>query len=173
MCADFIQKITVMGYYDDGIVKVDQEFFQPFNSRKIQMVGRLIQKKDIRISEKSLGKQDLDFHTTGKICHLCVVELCVDTETVEKSGGVGFCFPSVHLCKFTLKFAGTDTIFVCEILFCVDGFFFFHDLIKPFVTHDNGIQNRVGIIFEMILLQERKSLSRCDYDITFRWFELA
>ena len=56
-----------MGYNDDGIVKVDQEFFQPFNSRKIQMVGRLIQKKDIRISEKSLCKKNLDLLTDAGI----------------------------------------------------------------------------------------------------------
>ena len=32
MCADFVQKVTVMGYNNDGIVKVDQEFFKPFDS---------------------------------------------------------------------------------------------------------------------------------------------
>ena len=162
-----------MGYYDNGIIKIDQEFLQPFNSRKVQMVGRLIQKKDIRISEEGLCKKDLDFHTTGKVCHLCIVELGVNTKAVQKSSGIGFCFPAIHLRKFALKLASTDTIFVCKIFFCVNGLFFFHDLIESFITHDNSIQNRIGIIFEMILLQERKSLSRCDYDITLCWLKLA
>ncbi len=35
-----------MGYNDDSIVKVDQEFFEPFNSMQIQVVGRLIQKQE-------------------------------------------------------------------------------------------------------------------------------
>ena len=82
MCADLVQEITVMGYYDNRIVKIDQELLQPFDSRKIQVVGRLIKKKDIRISEKSLCKKNLDLHTTGKVCHLCIVELGVDAETV-------------------------------------------------------------------------------------------
>ena len=152
MCADLVQEITVMGYYDNRIVKIDQELLQPFDSRKIQVVGRLIKKKDIRISEKSLCKKNLDLHTTGKVCHLCIVELSVDSETVEKSSSIGLCFPSVHLCKLTLKLAGTDAIFVCEIFLCVNGFFLFHDLIESFITHDDSIQNRISIIFEVILL---------------------
>ena len=40
-----------MGYYNDCIFKIDQEFFQPCNGIEILVVGRLIQKKNIRISE--------------------------------------------------------------------------------------------------------------------------
>ena len=43
------------------------------------------------------------------------MELGVDAETVEKSSSIGLCFPSVHFCILTLKLAGTDAIFVCEI----------------------------------------------------------
>jgi len=173
MCADLVQKITVMGYYDNRIVKIDQELLQPFDSRKIQVVGRLIKKKDIRISEKSLCKKNLDLHTTGKVCHLCIVELGVDSETVEKSSSIGLCFPSVHFCKLTLKLAGTDAIFVCEIFLCVNGFFLFHDLIESFITHDDSIQNRISIIFEVILLQERKSLTGGDHNVALGRLELT
>ena len=44
-----------MRYYDDGIVKVNEKFLQPFDSIQVQMVGRLVQQQDIRISEKRLG----------------------------------------------------------------------------------------------------------------------
>ncbi len=47
-----------MGYHDDGIVEVDQEFLQPCDSIQIQVVRRLVEKQDIRIAEKRLGKQD-------------------------------------------------------------------------------------------------------------------
>ena len=40
-----------MGYYNDGIFKINEEFFQPCDRVKIQVVGRLIQQQDIRISE--------------------------------------------------------------------------------------------------------------------------
>ena len=55
--ADFVQKITVMRYYDYGVVKINQEFFQPCDSVQIQMVRRLVQKKDVRVAEERLRKQ--------------------------------------------------------------------------------------------------------------------
>ena len=51
MCADLIQEITVMGYHDYSVIKINQEFFQPCNGIEIQVVGRLVEKKNIRISE--------------------------------------------------------------------------------------------------------------------------
>ena len=51
VCTDLIQEVAVVGYNNDGIVKVDQKFLQPFNCRQIQMVGRLVQKQDVGISE--------------------------------------------------------------------------------------------------------------------------
>ena len=141
-----------MGYHDDSVVKVDKEFLQPFDSGEIQMVGRLVKKQDIRISEQGLCKKNLYLHTTCKIGHFSIMEFCVNSKAIEKSSSIGFCFPSIHFGKLALQFTGTDSILICEILFCIDGFFFFHNLIETKVTHDNGIQNSVGIIFEMILL---------------------
>ena len=42
MGTDFVQKITVMGDNDNGIVKVDQELFKPCDGIQIQVVGRLV-----------------------------------------------------------------------------------------------------------------------------------
>ena len=49
-----------MGYNDDSVVKVDQEFFEPFNSRQIKVVGRLIQKKNVRITKQCLRQKNFD-----------------------------------------------------------------------------------------------------------------
>ena len=141
-----------MGYHDNSIIKIDQEFFKPLNRGKIQMVGRLIQQQNVRISEKCLCKKNLDFHTTGQVSHLCIVEFSVNSKTVQKSSSIGFCFPSVHLCEFTFKLAGTDSVFVGKILLGVNGFLLFHDLIETKVTHNYSVENCIGIIFEVILL---------------------
>ena len=162
-----------MGYNDDSVVKVDQEFFQPFDRREVQMVGRLVEKQDVRVSEKCLGKKNFDLLAACQVSHLCVMEFCVNAKTVQECGSIGFCFPSVHFGKFTFQFAGTDTVFVCEIFFCVDGIFFFHDLIQSLVSHDNGVENCIGVIFEVILLQERETLSGCDDNITVGRLQLS
>ena len=53
-----------MGYHDHRIFKVDQKFFQPFDRTEIQVVGRLVEKKDVRIAEQGSCKQDFDLFIT-------------------------------------------------------------------------------------------------------------
>ncbi|MNT17301.1 hypothetical protein D3C72_1524430 [compost metagenome] len=43
MCADFVQKVTVMGNNDDGVLKVQQELFKPLDRIDVQVIRRLIQ----------------------------------------------------------------------------------------------------------------------------------
>ena len=40
-----------MGYHDNGILKVDQELLKPCDRVEIQMVRRLVEEQNIRISE--------------------------------------------------------------------------------------------------------------------------
>ena len=47
----FIKKVSVVGYDYDCVVKINKEFFKPAYSVKVKVVGRLVKKKDIRISE--------------------------------------------------------------------------------------------------------------------------
>ena len=173
LCTNLVQEVTVMGNYDNGIVKVDQELLKPLNSRKVQMVGGLVKKQDIRISEKGLCKKNLDLHASCKVSHLRIVEFRVNSKTVQKGSSVRLCFPSVHFCKFALQLAGADSVLIGEVFFGIDGFLLFHDLVETKVTHDNGIKNRISIIFKVVLLQERETLSRCDHDVTLSRLKLA
>ena len=60
----FIQEIAVVGYDDDRVVEINKEIFQPCDGIQVQVVGRLIQKKDIRVAKKGFGKEDFDFFVT-------------------------------------------------------------------------------------------------------------
>ena len=82
MCADLIQKITVVGDYDNCILKVDQEILQPGDGIQIQMVGGLVQKQDIRVAEQSLCQQDLYLQAAVQVFHERVVELGTDAQTI-------------------------------------------------------------------------------------------
>ena len=71
-----------MGYDNDCILKVDQEFFQPCDRVEIQVVGRLVEKKNIRIAEQSLCQQYFDLDGTWQICHLCVMIFSRNAKTI-------------------------------------------------------------------------------------------
>ena len=45
-----------MGYNDNGILEVDEEFFKPCNRIEIQVVRRLVEKQNVRITEQCFRK---------------------------------------------------------------------------------------------------------------------
>ena len=65
-----IQEWNIMGNKDKCILIILQITFQPFNMFLIQIVGRLIQKKDIRFFQKQLAKQNFGSLTTAQICNI-------------------------------------------------------------------------------------------------------
>ena len=71
-----------MGYNDDSIFKVDQKFFQPCDGIQIQVVGRLVQKQNIRVSEQCLGKKHFDLLCTDQIFHHAVMKISLDSQTI-------------------------------------------------------------------------------------------
>ena len=71
-----------MGYNDDSVVKVDQEFFEPFNSGQVKVVGRLIQKKNVRITKQCLRQKNFDLLAAGQVRHLCVVQFRLNAKAV-------------------------------------------------------------------------------------------
>ena len=155
-----------MGYHDHGVVKIDQEILQPADRFQIQVVGRLVKQENVRITKKCLCQKDFNLLIGRQLAHHHRMCLGRYAKSVQESSSIGFRFPSIHGRKFLLKLSGTDTVLIAEIRFCVDCILFLHDLVKTFISHDNGIQHRIRIILEVILLQERKTLSRCDNNIT-------
>ena len=55
-----------MGNDHNGFLVVAQIVLQPLNGRDIQMVGRLVQKKNIRLAEKKLDKCKLCLLAAGE-----------------------------------------------------------------------------------------------------------
>ena len=162
-----------MGNNDDCVVKFNQEILQPADRFQIQMVRRLIEKQNVRITKQCLRKQDLYLLIGRKLAHHHRMCLGRNAKTIQKRSSIRLSLPAVHICKLFLKLCGTDTVLVREIRLCVDGILLLHDLIQTLISHNNRIQNRIRIILEVILLQERKTLPRCDNDITLRRFDLT
>ena len=101
------------------------------------------------------------------------MEVCFNAESVEQSCSVRFCLPAVHGCEFRFQLTCFDSVLVCEIFFCIDDFFFFHDLVQTCIPHDDGVQYQIFIVFVVILLQERKTLSGSDVYFPFGRLDLS
>ena len=71
-----------MADYNHRIFKVNEEVLKPLNGNQIQVVCRLIEKQDIRISEKSLRKKHLNLLGALQLVHHLVVQRRFDSQTV-------------------------------------------------------------------------------------------
>ena len=88
MGAYLVEEMPVVGYNDNGVFKIQQEILQPADSRQVQVVGRLVQLQDVRIAEKRLGKQYLDFKVGGKLRHFHIMILVGNAQLVKHESGV-------------------------------------------------------------------------------------
>ena len=76
--------------------------------------------------------------------------------------------------KLALQLTGADAVLVGEILFHVDGVFFLHDLIEALAFPMMTVSSTgILVIFEMVLLQEGKTLARGDDDIAVGGLQLS
>ncbi len=82
--AYLVQEITVMGYYNDSIFKIDEEVLQPRNGIQIQMVGGLVQQQNIRVAEEGLGQQHFHLDAAVQIPHGGIVKLRFHAQTVQQ-----------------------------------------------------------------------------------------
>ena len=83
MGADLVEEVTVVGYNDNRVVKVDKEVFQPRDRLDIQTVGWLVQKQDIWFTKEGLGQEDLDLLTVGQFAHVLVMQVLRNVEVLE------------------------------------------------------------------------------------------
>ena len=66
-----------MGYNDDSVVKVDQEFFEPFNSRQVKVVGLSLIHilRDVQMSGRSFYRY-FDAHLLQYSLNMLLVYVC-------------------------------------------------------------------------------------------------
>ena len=173
MGADLVEEVSVMADNDNGVFKVQQKVLKPVDCGNVKVVCRLVQKKNIRISEKCLSKENLDLLFAGQFTHELIVKFVVNTEGVEKNFSVAFRTPAVHFRKLFFKLAYSYSVLLGEVLFGVKLFLCVHDFNKLCVAHEHGADNIVIVIGIVILLQNGKTLARCDADIALVRFNFA
>ena len=75
-------------------------------------------------------------------------------QPLNQLGSVGFRLPAVQFSEFRFQFRSQNAVLLGKILLGIEGIFLLHDVIQPLVAHNNGIQNGIGIIGEVILFED-------------------
>ena len=163
--ADGVQEVTVMAHHKDQALAVHQEILQPLDGLNVQMVGGLVQQDDVRLAEQRLGQQHLHLFLGGQAGHFAVQNIVGEAKALNEPGHVGFGLPAAHFGKFGLQLAGLHTVLVGEVLFFIEGILLLHHVIEALVAHHHRVQHGVGVILEMVLLQNGHPLFLGDDDL--------
>ncbi len=86
-------------------------------------------------------------------------------KALDEAAGVGLCLPAAHLGVLGLQLAGPDAVLVGEIGLFVEGILLPLHLIEPGIAQDDGVQNGILVVLEMILLQNAHALVVRDDDL--------
>ena len=154
-----------MAHHKDQALAVHQEILQPLDGLNVQMVGGLVQQDDVRLAEQRLGQQHLHLFLGGQAGHFAVQNIVGEAKALNEPGHVGFGLPAAHFGKFGLQLAGLHTVLVGEVLFFIEGILLLHHVIEALVAHHHRVQHGVGVILEMVLLQNGHPLFLGDDDL--------
>ena len=76
------------------------EIFQPVDGLNVEVVRRLVEEDDVRLTEQGLCQQDLDLDTAVGVGHTVVVQLHGHTEALQDAAGIGLSTISEPLSGF-------------------------------------------------------------------------
>jgi len=84
---DVLQQYSVVSNEEERSLVGTESVFEPQDGWQIEMVGRLIQEENIRISEESAGKRDTHSQTSGERAQRSLLTDFVETENTQHSSG--------------------------------------------------------------------------------------
>ena len=140
---------------DDGALVVREEILQPCDGLDIQMVGRLVEQHDVRMTEQRLCEQHLDLLRVGEGCHGGVHDLVrVQTQTLKQLCRIGLDVPTVHLGKIRLQLGGADAVLVRKRVLGIQCVLLLHDLIQARIALNDGVQYGEVVECKVVLTQD-------------------
>ena len=173
MGTDVVQEPAVMADHDQRAREFHEEILKPGDGAVVQVVGRLVQQEDVRISEQRLGQQHLELVAGLELAHHHGMFFRGNSQPRQQGSGVAFRVPAVHFGKLAFQLRGLFAVRLAEVRLGVQRVFLFHDVIKPLVAHDDRIQDGIGVIHELILLQRAHPLRGRDGNGTGGRFQLS
>ena len=101
------------------------------------------------------------------------MQLHGDAKTLQKARSVGLCLPAIELCKLGFQLAGAHAVVLGEVVLFIEGVLFLHNIVQVLVAHDDSIENRIGVVLVLVLLQNGKARAGLEKHLAGGRFQLA
>ena len=118
----------------------------------IKVVGGLIKKQNVGVSEQCLCQKHSEFPAWGNFAHRTVMQRFFDASTQQNFPGAAFSAVAVQLCKLHFEIGHFQAIFFAHFRQRVDSFPLKFYIRQYFVTHDDCIDDREILESELILM---------------------
>ena len=120
-----------MAHDDDKavVLVVQDEIFQPVDGLNVEVVRRLVEEDNVRLTEQGLRQQDLDLDAAVGVGHTVVVQLHGHTEALQDAAGIGLGLPAVQLCELRLQLRSQQAVLIGKIGLGIQSVLLFHDII--------------------------------------------
>ena len=168
-----VKEVTVVAYHQHGMFKVRKVFFEPGHRIHIQVIGRLVEQQVVRISEKRLCQHHAHLFLTTQITHQRVVLVFFYAQPAQQDSCIALGIPAFQFGKLFFQFGCLDTVFIGKIFLGIQSLALLHDVPKDGVSHQYGIEHRVGIKLKVVLAQHRKTFARSQGNATLSRVQLA
>ena len=160
MGAYAIQEVTVVAYYQNGVLKVAEILLQPGHRLHVQVVGRLVEQKVVWITKQRLSQHHTHLLLVVEFTHQHVVLILLDAQTAQQGSRITLSVPAIQLSKLLLQFRNLQAILIREIGLGIEGITLVHNIPKHRMPHQHGVHHRVGIPFKVVLTQNREPFAR-------------
>ena len=150
-----------------------QDSFQPANGIDIQVVGRLVQQQNIRITKQRLRQQHAQLPTRCHLAHRARVLFDRNANAHEQFAGACFTGVPVEFGELDFEFSDSHAVFFAHGVLRVQPIARFFHSPQFLVPHDHRVQNALFFKRELILAQNPEPFFGIERYIAVGGFKFA
>jgi hypothetical protein len=136
---------------------------EPADRLEVEVVRGLVEEEHVRPSEEHLRDEDAQLVAAGERVHLRLVLLGGDAEAHEELGRFALGHVAVLFADRALELTEADADLVRHLA-CQQLLLLLHRVPKGLVAHDDGVEDALLVVFEMVLLEDAEAEVARDRD---------
>ena len=152
---------------------VVQHALEPADRVDVEVVGRLVEKQDVRVREQRLREQHAQLPARRDGAHRSFVQRLGDADAEQQLAGARFRRVAVLLGERRFELGGPDVVVLGRVGVRVDGVLVLAHLPHFAMAHQHHVEHAHVLVGELILLELAQPLVRVERDVAARRLEVA
>ena len=157
-----VEEVAVVRNDEHRVFVIRQVVFEPCDRRPVEVVGRLVEQQVVGFAEQGLRQQHAYLLLGAQIGHQLIVQRLFDAQAAQQIGGVALGVPALHLRKLLLQLPGPQPVLLRKIGLGIQLLLFFHRVPQGLVSHQDRVEDRICVVLEVVLFENRQPFARAE-----------